>query len=92
MAVEVKEFRAPEGGQQEAPEGYCLRCTTTGLVFGPTLEAEEGAERAEEFLGWVLRRHGDPRGLAPGHLADLYGKWHEETPMQKITKIGGGPE
>jgi hypothetical protein len=80
MAIEVKEFYTPESEHYGAPEGYCLRCTTTGMVFGPTLEADEGPERVEEFLQWVLRWHGDPRALTPGHLTDLYLQFRKEHP------------
>lgn len=72
MATEIKALTTP--GSEEV-EGYCFRCTTTGLVFGPTLSAEEGPERAEEFLQWVRREHGDPRNLSAVDIEDRYGEW-----------------
>lgn len=75
MAIEVKEFKSPYDETYEV-EGYVLRCTTTGLLFGPTLSAEAGADDAEAFLGWFTETHGDPRCVPPGELADAYnGEW-----------------
>lgn len=79
MAIEVKEFFTPDGSSNYGmPEGYCLRCTTTGLVFGPTLDAERGPCDAEAFLTFVHERHTDPRALAPRDLADLYALYCRE--------------
>lgn len=56
MGIEIKEFRTPEA---DAVEGYILRSTTTGFVYGLTLAAERGPEDAEAFLAWCLERHGE---------------------------------
>ncbi|TFH58741.1 MAG: hypothetical protein E4G90_10595 [Gemmatimonadales bacterium] len=70
MAVEVKEFRTPQS--HDDCEGYCLRCTTTGLVFGPTLDPERGPDDAEAFLAFLHKHYPDPRAVAPRDMADLY--------------------
>jgi len=76
MAVEVKEFTSPD--LDGYVEGYCFRCTTTWYVFGPTLSADDGADKAEEFLQFVLKEHNvDPRCVAPRALADMYRDWQE---------------
>ena len=72
MAVEIKEFRTPSYDQDAPIEGYCFRCTTTGLVFGPTLESGRGDEDAEAFLQFLLERHSDPRAIPPRELAEIY--------------------
>ena len=78
MAIEVKEFRTPSYGSDSHVEGYCFRCTTTGLVFGPTLVSGRGAEDAEAFLQFVLERHTDPRAIAPRDLAEIYHAYCDE--------------
>jgi hypothetical protein len=73
MAIEIKEFTTPESGTEV--EGFCFRCTTSGLVFGPTMDADDGPDVAEEFLQYVLAEYEDPRNIAPRELAYIYNKW-----------------
>lgn len=75
MAVEVKEFTTPD--LEGYVEGYCFRCTVSGQVFGPTMEADDGADKAEEFLQWCLEKHGKPRQMTPSVLTNLYHEWRE---------------
>jgi hypothetical protein len=76
MAVEVKEFSTPDGNG--LIEGYCFRCTVTGYVFGPTMEADDGADAAEEFFQYVLAEYDDPRNIASRELSFIYNKWRTE--------------
>lgn len=75
MAIEVKEFRTP--GERLDVEGYCLLCTTSGLIFGPSLDAERGAADAEAFLQWLIERGIQPRAVKLAYLDDCYRRYCE---------------
>lgn len=80
-----------DGGHRDNPDGACLYCSTTGVVFGPVFA---GYEEAEGFLAWCHEVYGDPRKLPAERVVTLRGHYLDlpEEQRDRWVRIGQGED
>lgn len=80
-----------DGGHRDNPDGACLYCSTTGVVFGPLFA---DGDEAEGFLAWCHEVYGNPRDLSAERVVTLRVHYLDlpEAERDRWARIGQGED